>query len=261
MEASAAQVPYTWPRVAVVNDQSSGLDDSAVSAMVAAVEKQVLDHFGPAWHIGAHFEFYGVGKTAPAGRWVVALLGSSDQAGALGYHDLTPDGLPLGKVFAATDREYGSSVSVTLSHEVLEMLADPWIALAAQGADGRFYAWEVGDPVEDDSLGYEIDGVLVSAFVTPAWFGTGPGPLSYPDGRVSQPLTLAAGGYMSVFDPSSGQGWTQVDGQEASKQIGSAVGSREALEVIRAQPRVGSRRERRFRGRQLWVPSTYSVGS
>ena len=30
------------------------------------------------------------------------VLDTSDQAGALGYHDVTPQGLPLGKVFAKT---------------------------------------------------------------------------------------------------------------------------------------------------------------
>ena len=50
------------------------------------------------------------------------------------------------------------------------MLADPWINWCAQGSDGKIYALEVCDAVEADELGYEIDGVLVSDFITPSWF-------------------------------------------------------------------------------------------
>jgi len=49
------------------------------------------------------------------------ILDDSDQAGALGYHDLTSDGLPIGKVFAASDLKAGTSWTVTASHELLEM--------------------------------------------------------------------------------------------------------------------------------------------
>jgi len=57
-----------------------------------------------------------------------------------------------------------------LSHELLEMLADPWINWCATGNDSKIYALEVCDAVEADDLGYDIDGVRVSDFVTPAWF-------------------------------------------------------------------------------------------
>jgi hypothetical protein len=50
------------------------------------------------------------------------------------------------------------------------MLADPWINWCAQGSDGKIYALEVCDAVESDRLGYEIDGVMVSDFITPSWF-------------------------------------------------------------------------------------------
>jgi hypothetical protein len=255
MEAAAPlTVPYTWPTVAVINDASSGVADADAQKMVEAVAHQVLYDFGPRWHIGAHFEFVPAGKTPPADAWVVALLDSSDQAGALGYHDLTPAGLPLGKVFAGTDRQYGGSISITLSHEVLEMLADPWIDLAAQSDDGRFYAWEAGDAVEADELGYAApNGVLVSAFVTPAWFGHGAGDVCYPAGRVTKAFELAPGGYISIFDPSSGQGWSQVTAQHVMHDLASPA------ELIHAIPRVGSRRERRFRGRGNWVLSTFGV--
>ena len=71
--------------------------------------------------------------------------------------------------------------SVTLSHEVLEMIADPTVNIFAPGpspdpADGGkwvLFTYEVGDPVE--RFCYEIDGVLVSDFVTPWYFSEGEG--------------------------------------------------------------------------------------
>lgn len=257
------------PTVAVYNDPSSGVADADAQAMAEAVAVQVTRDFEPVWHAGVDVQFVPSTSKPPATDWVVALLDNSDQAGALGYHDLTPAGLPLGKIFAGTDRQYGSSVSVTLSHEVLEMLADPWINLAAQAPSGEFYAWEVADAVEDDSLAYEIDGVKVSAFVTPHWFGSGSDDqnhLSSPSGLLRRPLELAAGGYISVFDPSSGKGWQQLQADHAPA-TGSIVGSRAHVsgrtltpaEAAHGIPRVGSRRERRFRGRDAWIASTYET--
>ena len=98
----------TFPHVAIYNDPSSGEQDADVQAMVAALQKQVDTDFGPAWHTGAQVDFVASAARPPADAWVVAVLDNSDQAGALGYHDLTPAGLPLGKVFAGT-RLSGSS--------------------------------------------------------------------------------------------------------------------------------------------------------
>lgn len=239
----------SFPTVSIVNDPSSGEKDADIKRIVAALSKQLANDFGPVWHTGAHLHFVDSKSKPPIGTWVIALLDSSDVAGALGYHDLTPAGLPLGKVFAGTDRQYDQKVSVTLSHELLEMLSDPWISLTAQADDGRFYAWENCDAVEADGLGYDIDGVTVSDFVTPAWFGHGAGPVDH-QGHLTRPLQLAPGGYISVFDPQSGQGWQQVTRQATGQTPADRFAGR---------PRVGSRRERRFVGRQAWVHSTYET--
>lgn len=57
--------------------------------------------------------------------------------------------MPLGKVFAGTDLKYGYTWSVTASHELLEMLADPNINLTVllQNSEtaGTLYAYEVCD--------------------------------------------------------------------------------------------------------------------
>jgi hypothetical protein len=110
----------------------------------------------------------------PSGSWWLVILDDSDQTGALGYHGRTSEGLPLGKIFAASDLKAGTSWRVTASHELLEMLADPHINLNAfvqnDTTTGIPHAYEVCDACEDDSFGYQIDNVLVSDFVCLAGF-------------------------------------------------------------------------------------------
>jgi hypothetical protein len=234
------------PTIAILN-QSSLVTDDQVKDVAAALQIQVSRDFAPLWHADASVGFVGKGMEIAAGVWVLLICDTSDQAGALGYHDLTGAGDPLGKVFVADDLRDGMQWSVTASHELLEMLADPWINLAAQDGS-QFYAYEVCDACESDSYGYSIvtpDGksILVSDFVLPDWFQAGtnqPGPFDF-RGQVLKPLQLLPDGYISVFQAGVGEGWTQKDGQFSSARV-------EARSV--AQP--GSRRYRRRIGKRYW---------
>jgi hypothetical protein len=234
--------------VALING-STVLRDAEVRAAVGPLQTQVRRDFAPAWGITAHLAFVGKGKRPPAGAWWLAVLDDSDAAGALGYHDLTDAGLPLGKIFAGSDRRAGDRWTVTASHELLEMLADPDINLAAitEGRDGTLtvYAYEICDPCEADRLGYSIDGVLVSDFVHPAWFESfrrSGGARFDQRGRIKRPFQVLPGGYLSVYRAPPGSGWTQVTAQPGRAAYAS-------------RPRVGSRRERRRTPRHLWVRS------
>jgi len=134
--------------------------------------------------------------------------------------------LPLGKVFAGLDLQSGGSWTVTLSHELLEMLADPWINWCAQGADGKIYALEVFDAVEADELGYEINGILVSDFITPSWFEPTQADREDFKQRITKPLELASGGYISVLG--AGGQWTQIAAQSEPLVSRDSVGKPEA---------------------------------
>jgi len=140
----------------------------------------------------------------------MAFLDDADVANALGYHDLTPDGLPLSKVFVKSTRAVGQKVSVTACHELAEMLVDPAINLCATGPGTVFYAYETADAVEE--VEFTIRGVAMSDFVYPAWFEG----FRKPDSaqfdyarKVKRPFQILPGGYMSVFK--NGR-WTQVFG-------------------------------------------------
>src|SRR5271168_2898153 len=195
-------------QISIIN-ASTVLTDTEVRPVVNASQQQVTNDFRPAWGTDAELTFVPTGTTPPIGTWWLTILDDSDQAGALGYHDLTPEGLPIGKVFAGTDLKYGNSWSVTASHELLEMLADPNINLTVfvQNANtsGTLFAYEVCDACEDDSLGYKINNILVSDFVYPAWFESfrEKGSTQFDRGnQIQSPLELLAGGYIGVFSVS-----------------------------------------------------------
>ncbi len=241
---------YPRPIVAFIN-QSTVLADTVVYAIMQALQIQVDRDFAPIWYRGAQLTYVKAGTPPPSNAWQLVFLDDSDQAGALGYHDLTAQGMPLGKVFAKTDMKYGLQTSVTASHELLEMLADPFIdelrgVYTYQGTQALF-AQEVGDPVEADALGYQINGQQVSDFVTRNYFHPGmPGPYSFRN-NVSAPLTLSHGGYMSYL-PITSSGWKQV-------QAETLPGERIAPGNPRFEAQPGSRRERRLRGRENWKRS------
>ncbi len=124
----------------------------------------------------------------------------------MGYHDLTSEGLPIRKVFAASDLKAGTSWTVTASHELLEMLVDPNISLTVfvqnSNAAGILCAYEVCDACEDDSLGYRIDNVLLSEFVYPAWFEsfrTESSTQFDPLNKIQKPFDLLVNGYIGIF--------------------------------------------------------------
>ena len=238
--------------IAVVN-QSTVVHDADVQAMVAALQTQVTRDFAPAWGIEASVGFIPKNQTPTQVQWVLAILDNADQAGALGYHDLTPAGLPLGKVFAKTTIADGAQVSVTVSHELLEMLADPDINLAAEYDDAsgrvrRFYAYEVADPCEADQFGYMINSVLVSDFVFPAWFESWhkAGSAQFDQQKkISAPFQLLPGGYIGVLNLNGRAGWGQLTADNNPKTLRSA------------RAPIGSRRDRRRTDRSCWTRSTY----
>jgi len=223
-------------RIAIFND-STVVSDKDVEALVGVLQKQVDRDFGPAWGCPAKLRFVPKGANADAAEWWLVVLDNSDQANDLGYHDLTDWGLPMGKVFAKTAITDKSSWTVTASHELLEMLADPNINLSVFGEGpigARLYSYEVCDPCEADRFGYTIDGTLVSDFVLPSWFesfwergGTQFDFMSH----INEPFQLLPDGYIGINDIASGLGWSSI----------MPSGERNA----RARPPQGSRRQRR----------------
>lgn len=229
--------------VIAISNASTCLSDAQIEAIFPALQKQVSSDFQPYWDADCTLAFLGSDQPLPPGWWQIAVLDNPDQAGDLGYHELSSQNTPLGKVFAKLDLENGSSWTVTLSHELLEMLADPWINWCVIGSDDKIYALEVADAVEADELGYKIDGVLVSDFVTPAWFGPAEADRMDFKQHVSKELELASGGYISVLEPK--KGWVQINAQGPGGPVAPE----------------GSRRSRRTLRRTAWERSSFSAAA
>jgi hypothetical protein len=248
-QAIAALSHHKGPTIAVWN-QSTVLTDEQIIPVVAALQIQASRDFAKAWGLDATLVFVPKANTPGAG-WQLVVLDDSTQAGALGFHDVTVDGLPIGKVFAKTDLTAGSSWSVTMSHELLEMLGDPGINLTAfsenQNGGGRLYAYEVGDAPEADENGYLINGVLVSDFVFPSWFEPFWAPNSTQfdyQKKITAPFQLLPGGYIGYYDVASGNGWQQLTADKNPNTLRQSRGA------------VGSRRDRRRTPRDQWTKST-----
>jgi len=240
---SAIRTP--GPVISVIN-VSTVVTDAEVAKASAAIQTQVVLDFLPAWGLSARLVFVPNGGKPAPGIWQMIILDNSDQAGALGYHDLTTEGLPLGKVFAKSNLDAGMAWTTAFSHEVLEMIVDPWInytVFVDIPRGGRLYALEVADAPEDDQFGYLIDGVLVSDFVFPSWFEPNfPGKPQFDQmNKITAPLQLLPGGYIGVYDVSGGGGWQQLSAE---------------LPCAKARGPIGSRRERRRTPRDQWLRST-----
>jgi len=253
-------MPVAQPiKISIVN-LSTLFHDAELPALANALQIQTTRDFFPEWGVNASIYYTPTGKRPTADHWVIALLDDADQAGVLGYHDITPKGMPLGKAFVRTTLADHGEVSVTVSHELLEMLGDPDVNLTALSGS-RLYAYEICDAVEADMLAYGIEipvgwegagkNILVSDFVLPSWFEdfrkSGPFAFKTP---LSTPFELAAGGYIGVLDLNHlSQGWQQITAMT------------DARSKMASRPRAGSRRSRRAINRDGWVYSTYSTGA
>jgi hypothetical protein len=230
-------------QIAVINE-STAISDGDVQKMLPAFSSQWNNDLNAVWGVGqAQFTFVPKGTAPAGGAWWVVFLDDSDQATALAYHDLTSEGLPISKVFVKTIQADNASVSVAATHEICEMAVDPYINSAYQDSQGTFWAGEICDPVEDGQYGYQINGVLVTDFVTPTWFGykNAKGDVDLKT-HAEAPFEILTGGYAQKFDPQ--QGWQQVTGSKARLAKHAANAPR------------GSRRERRARQWKDWRRST-----
>ena len=200
------------PTIACFNKAATPLGvnlDALIAAMQVYVDKYVAPVWGTPAKLVKSTDFV---KNA----WAVVFLDDADQPGALAYHDLTPDGLPLSKVFVRTTLQAGDDVSVSASHELVEMLVDPAINMMTTGPNMKImYAYESADPVEE--LSFPVNGIAMSDFVYPSYFEVFRKPNSVKFdylNKVKKPFQILSGGYQIIFKNGK---WSQVHGS-ASKE-------------------------------------------
>jgi hypothetical protein len=190
--------------------------------IAAACERQLHEHYAPFWQsAGIPVTALLFAQEAKSTDALVVVFDHADQAGVLGYHDVTPAGLPYGRVFLSPILESGgtcltggNSLSCTLSHEVLEAVGDPycnWWAEMGPKFPGLEEALELCDRVEGDS--YEIDRVSVSNFLGPRAFRHGTGPYDWLT-FLHSPWELRPGGYAIRRRGGPGGSYEDVYGAE-----------------------------------------------
>jgi hypothetical protein len=255
MEAALAPVIVT-----VKDSTSKGTFDAAqIFNTIWSLRYQALYHYNRSPWV-EHGYCRAIGDVQPdtgqAGVWVIELLDTSDQPGALGYHEdkahtsqahatrglAANSQTPLAKVFCKTSREDGIAPTEVASHEMLEMLVDPYVVNEADvykvlnTAAKQFYIVEVGDPVQ--GRGYAVGApegrpesvieAIVADFAYPAWWGlqqTRPFTSAAAEFALSPDLKsfeLAPGGYMSVAPEASPGEWSQIYGSDRPKAEASA---------------------------------------
>lgn len=184
-----------------------------LAVVAAALQTQITNDVARVWHTPATVAAFPDPSRIPAGYWPIIVKADLNEPGAAGYH-ADRLGQPVSYVQA------GDGWSVTASHELVEMLVDPWGRRLVTCPDPRgaelghaHVLVEACDPCE--ALTYPVLGVNVSDFVLPSYYGSHrwsfgrtptSGPIAFGHshlGHLTAPLTVNKGGYLS---------WLAADG-------------------------------------------------
>jgi hypothetical protein len=185
-------------------------DPADLATVAAALQRQAIRDFSPIWNQeGATVDAFPTLEDVPVGYWPMIIV--PDVRNASGFHE-DQNGQPFALI------EMSDSWSLTASHEMLEMIADPWGSRLVPGRSikedqGRVeYLVEVCDPSEADAFAYTVNDVLVSDFYSPRFFDPEPVPgVRYSfTGAITAPRQVLRGGYLSWRDPVSDDWWQQT---------------------------------------------------
>ena len=263
--------------ISVINHTEGLISDAEVQQALRAINRQIAEDFAPYWGMSATLKLEGhAGLAIPStphldgqslvdmrGEAVIYLWHPIDTRGALGYHSRNFLGIPYGFVFPQVSRSLHESWTISLSHETLEMIADPDVNLLVMGPHPAnpdltvFHWYEMCDAVQAEA--YHIDGVPVSNFVLPLYYTNSDEPGSRNDflnlgsyGRSLRSFGVSPGGYIGFFNPASGN-------QEAFTIEGDAL----ARSRLEAKGRLGlTRRSQRYQHRTMTnLPNTAELRS
>jgi hypothetical protein len=236
----------------------------------AAVQKQITRDFTPLWHVAATVDAFTDLLSVPndycpvvlfdepaeladmleaqvGARPAERLLDALERDSMAGIHLNAYTRQPFALVSAST----AESWTVVLSHEILEMLADPSgnrLVAAAHPCDREQrvkYLVEVCDPCM--SLWYPVNGVPVADFFTPRYFD----PVKVDGvrysftGSLKEPRHILDGGYLTFLDPRDSALYLQLAGDghpaklvDLDELALSAAPLRTIVDANRRTPRV-----------------------
>ena len=232
-------------QVALVS-QTTAVSLQELVKVAAALQKQVSRDFGPIWGVNATVDAFAQLRDVPLGYWPIVIRDDVAQKfDAAGIH-LDKSGQPFALV------QTSEGWPLTVSHEALEMLSDPFgdRLVAGRGVVNSQkrveYLVEVCDPSEDDRFGYTVNDILLSDFYTPHFFDPVPGNgVRYSfTGAITKPRTVLRGGYLSWHNPPDDH-WYQLTWFGGSKaklrDLGvfeaSSMSTREWIDMRTSTPR------------------------
>ena len=206
--------------ISISNNTQGLILDEELQKVIRSLNRQIKEDFKPYWNYEATIRLEGNSSQSidrstnvdMRGDAVIYLWDETDVQGALGYHDRNYRGIPYGFVFVDVCDQLGENWTVTLSHEVLELVGDRNANLLVAGphpkkSGKRVCHWrEMCDAVQTET--YFIDEVEVSNFVLPLYFTEGQELGSRNDflgrlynGESLQSFGVNPGGYLGYYDP------------------------------------------------------------
>jgi len=209
--------------VSVINLSEGAVADAPLLRAIRAVNRQLREDFEPYWGFGAELRLEG--KTGRSKRFdaadmrgdaVLYFRSVARINDAEGFHEAHFSGIPYGFVFLEVSQALKEDWTITLSHEALEIVADPEANLLVQGphpvkANREVFHWfEMCDAVQSEN--YSIDEVRVSNFVLPLYFTASAERGGRNDflgtkarGKTLRSFGVNPGGYIGYFDPRLGR--------------------------------------------------------
>ena len=252
--------------ISVINHTNGTISDQVAQRVIRAMNRQIAEDFDPYWSMSATLRLEGKSGQTPdvqepadmRGDAIIYLWDEVNVADALGFHDRNFRGIPFGFVFTALSTALGENWTVTLSHEALEMIADPEVNLLVMGPHPDpnsnavvFHWYEMCDAVQNET--YEIDGVEVSNFLLPLYF-TGSEELggrndflgTQHNGTTLSSFGINPGGYVGFFDPALGDNGEH----DTFSRSGDSQADSRAAERLKIKDTAGlARRSRRYQHR------------
>ena len=199
----------------VLVDTTGEVKPATMAAAAEALNVQVTRDLPQFWNVHATVSYRPDPNSIPQGMWPVQLVKSlpPDEGG---FH-MTRHNQPYSKVIVTLGSD---DWTIDASHETVEMLVDPYgnrlqtsnAITVDQGqigdAEGKYeYLVEACDPCEANNCAYQIDGILVSDFITPDFYdpaATSSARYSF-TGAVKKPRQILPGGYISWVDPQTSE--------------------------------------------------------
>lgn len=213
----------TPPLHFAVVSRTNRADPKDIKRWCNACHKQLQGDYKSVWGRTGTVEYFASEHDVPMGYVKCFIQEKLDEPGAAGYHT-DEHNQPV--IYVQFD---GDATSVTMSHEFIETVGDPFgnrlITRDIQNFGKCRILVEECDPPENFT--YTIDGAEVSDFITPEWYDQ-----EKQDGvkysfldTIEQPGTIREGGYYSFMDHSGT--WHQQTYFSGPAPIYTTLGKRE----------------------------------